>query len=408
MMPLLVFIADALRLAYRSLSERKLRALLTIIGVAIGPIALVAMVSVVKGYSNYILGQLEALGQNLVVVFPGENYHLTKSDLRKLSSIPGVVAASPFYTATGFVRVGSKEVKVTIYATDLDLLFRAISGLKVVEGSVPGENQPLYALVGYYVSRDKKGHVVYRVGDPVIVRIVSVEKGKIVEKRVTVIVSGVLGRFGSSPILNFDYSILLPLSAGRKVLHMKEWTGILLLAERASLVPNITREIQEMYGDLVSVVAFQGIARVVASIAHAMESIAFTTSLAAFAVAVAGVSATMITSVVERFREIGVLKALGFTDMQVVFMILMEGLLISLIAGIIGVVLGAAAAYVLAQRGFVIKGVQVTMVIKAKPAITPSLVAETLLVTMLVGIAGSVIPAYRAAKIPPAVALRYE
>ena len=407
-MSLLVFLLDAARLAYKSLSERKLRALLTIIGVAIGPIALVAMVSVVKGYSNYILGQLQALGQNLIVVFPGENYHLTQKDLEVLSSIPGVEAASPFYTATGFVRVGGKEVKVTIYATNLDILFRAISGLKVIEGGVPPSNQPLYALIGYYVSRDQQGHVVYDVGDPVTVRVVRVEAGRLRERRVTVIVYGVLGKFGSSPILNFDHSILLPLSAGRRVLHMKEWTGILLLAENAELVPNITREIQRLYGDAVSIVAFQGIARVVASIAHAMESIAFTTSLAAFAVAVAGVSATMITSVVERFREIGVLKALGFTDAQVVVMIMLEGILISGIAGVLGVVLGAAAAYVLAQKGFVIHGVQMTMVIRAQPAITPGLIAETLLVTLLVGVAGSVIPAYRAARIPPAVALRYE
>ena len=220
-----VFALDAVRLAYKSLSERKLRAILTIIGVAIGPIALVAMVSVVRGYSAYILSQLEALGQNLIVVFPNQGYRLTERDLQVLSTLPGVEAASPFYTATGYVRVGSSEEKVTIYATNLDILFRAISGLKVVEGDVPPSNQPLYALVGYHVSRDKHGNIVYEVGDPILVRIVELRAGRLEERRVTLIVYGVLGRFGSSPILNFDYSILLPLSAGRRVLRMKEWTA---------------------------------------------------------------------------------------------------------------------------------------------------------------------------------------
>ncbi len=407
-MSILVFLADVIRLAFKSLMERRSRAILTIIGVAIGPMALVSMVSVVKGYSNYILGQLEALGQNLVVVMPGQSYRLTQSDLRWLRSLPGVIDASPFYTTQGFVRVGGKTVKVTIYATRLDLLFRAISGLHVAEGRVPSEAEPIYALIGYYVSRDTRGNIVYRVGDPVVLRVVTLGESGVRERRVTVIVAGVLGRFGSSPILNFDYSILLPLSAGKRVLHMQDWTGILVLVERADLVQNVTEAIREHYGDLVSVVSFQGIARVVSSIARAMETVAFATSLSAFAVAVAGVSATMITSVVERFREIGVLKALGFTDAQVVAMILAEGLLISGLAGLIGVAGGVAAAYVLAQRGFEIKGVTMTMVIRAEPAITPELLTQTIIVTVLVGVLGSVLPAYRAAKIPPAVALRYE
>ncbi|AEM38284.1 protein of unknown function DUF214 [Pyrolobus fumarii 1A] len=407
-MSALVFLLDALRLAYKTLAERKTRAILTIIGVAIGPLALIAMVSVVKGYSNYILGQLEALGQNLVVVMPSQSYQLTERDLERLRAIPGVLEATPFYTTQGFVRVGTREVKVTVYATRLDILFRALSGLEVMEGGVPPENAPIYALVGYYVSRTLDEQVAYRVGDPIPVRLIVPGDGGLRERRATLIVYGVLGRFGSSPILNFDYSILLPLSAGRRVLHLDEWTGIIILVERADLVPNVTREIRDMYGDLVSVVSFQGIARVVSSITRAMESIAFVTSLSAFAVAVAGVSATMITSVVERVREIGVLKALGFTDAQVVTMILLEGLLISLIAGAAGVTAGIGAAYLLALRGFEIHGETLHMVIRAEPAITPELVAQTLLVTLLVGIAGSVIPAYRAARIPPAVALRYE
>ncbi len=407
-MSLLVFLVDVLRLAYKSLSERKARAILTIIGVAIGPMALIAMVSTVRGYSNYILGQLEALGQNLIVVLPSQSYRLTTRDLNWLKSLPGVVDAAPFYSMQGVVHVGEEKVRVTIYATDLKLLFRAIRGLNLKEGRVPTSNQPFYALVGYYVAFDRNDRRVYYVGDPLTITLYVAGRRGIEEKRATVIIAGVLERFGSSPILNFDYSVLLPLPAGRRVLQAKEWTGILVLVSKASMVDNITETIRRRYGDLVNVVSFQGIARMVSSISMAMETIAFITSLSAFAVAVAGVSATMITSVVERVREIGVMKALGFTDAQVVFMILLEGVLISLIASVIGVAGGVAGAYIMASRGFTFKGMYETLTIYAQPAITPELVSKTLLVTIFVGAVGSAIPAYKAARIPPAVALRYE
>jgi len=341
-------------------------------------------------------------------VMPSQSYKLTEKDLNWLKSLAGVEDAAPFYSMRGEVRVGSDRVRVTIYATRLDLLFKAIRGLHILEGRIPAENTPFYALVGYYVAFDKEGRRVYYLGDALPVTLYVPGKRGIEERRVTLIIEGVLDKFGSSPILNFDYSILLPLSAGRRVLGEKEWTGILVLASSASLVDNLTETIRRHYGDLVNVVSFQGIARMVTSISGAMETIAFITSLSAFAVAVAGVSATMITSVVERIREIGVMKALGFTDAQVVFMILLEGVLISLIAGVIGVIGGIAGAYMMASKGFTFHGMYETFTIYAQPEITPQLVARTLLVTLFVGAVGSAVPAYRAARIPPAVALRYE
>ena len=145
----------------------------------------------------------------------------------------------------------------------------------------------------------------------------------------------------------------------------------------------------------------------IASITAAMNFVTFATGLAAFAVAAAGVAATMVTSVMERTREIGVLKAIGFTNLDVVVMILAEAVIMSLIGAAIGVALGSAGAYMLASKGMVIRGAHV-FVIKAPPAITPELVGRAVGLTVAVGVLGSVIPAYQAARIPPAVALRYE
>ena len=134
----------------------------------------------------------------------------------------------------------------------------------------------------------------------------------------------------------------------------------------------------------------------------------FAASLAAFAVAVAGVAATMITSVIERTREIGVMKALGFTDGQVLILIISEGIIMSLIGAVIGISLGSIGAYILSSRGLTISSGFTEIVINAPPDINIYNISLTTLMTIFIGIIGSAFPAYRAAKIPPAMALRYE
>jgi len=107
--------------------------------------------------------------------------------------------------------------------------------------------------------------------------------------------------------------------------------------------------------------------------------------------------------------SIGVLKALGFTNEHVLTMVLMESIIMSLIGGAIGITLGIVGGHILASRGLELSASQYSpMIIKANPKITIELISRTLGLTILIGIIGGIFPAYRASKIPPAVALRYE
>ncbi len=404
----LEFLADIIKLALKSLTERRLRAALTIVGIAIGPLALVMMSSVVEGYSHYVVSQIEALGQNLILVTPRENYRLGDEDLKTIRSIPGVKEAYPLYMINAQVKVGTETKRVMVYATNIDTIFEAMGGLEIMKGSIPASTEITKCVVGYDIAF-KNGVQVYHVGDVITLTIYTVEEGgKVKMRRVNVMVAGILSKFGGAFFLSPDDSIFLPTDAGKKILGMKDWTGILVLAENSAVVDGIVNQIRERYRDTVDVISFQGIARIINSITGAMQFITLSTSLSAFAVAVAGVAATMITSVIERTREIGVMKAIGFTDMQVLLMILAESILMSLIGGAVGISLGVAGAHILASRGFVIHGMTTTIVIRANPAITPELILRTLGITILVGILGGLFPAHRASKIPPAVALRYE
>jgi len=401
-------VEDIVRLSIKALSERKLRAALTITGVAIGPLIMVMMSSVVAGYSDYIVGQIEGLGQNLIVVSPRSGRTLTQNDLDKIRALEGVKQAEPFYATQGSVKVGGKDRTITVFATGIDLVLSAISGLKIEDGSEPSPNDVVGALVGYNIAFDDSGNQVYRVGDVITLTVYVPGKQGATIRRINVVIRGILGKFGGAFFLSPDTSVFLTTEAGRRLLGINDWSGILVLAESTDLVPKLTKDLEDMYTGSADVVSFQGIANIARSIIGAVQFIQYTTSLSAFVVAIAGIAATMITSVLERIREIAVMKAVGFTDATVLVLILMESVVMSLIGGAIGMSIGVLGAFALASQGFVIRGMTMGIAIVAQPKITAGLIGQTVGLTVLTGILGGIFPAYRAMKIPPALALRYE
>ncbi len=405
----MILLSDLLRYSIKALTERRFRAVLTIVGIAIGPLALVMMTSVVSGYSNYVEQQIMGLGQNLIVLRPSKDYRFSQKDIDYIESLEGVGDVAPFYSIGGVAKTPKGDKQVVIYAVDINIVLKALSGLKVREGSVPSSTDVTGALVGYKIAYDEiTGEKIYDVGDAIQIVYTRVEEaGKVEVKRVYVRIVGVLEEYGGAPFLSPDNTIFLPYVSGHRLLGLSDWTGILVLAESPAYVDKLTKELRSTFRNSADIISFVEIARVVNSITGAMNFITFATSLSAFAVAAAGIAATMITSVIERTREIGVLKALGFTDGQVMAMILSEGIVMSLIGGSIGIALGMMGAHMLASRGFTIRGA-IEIHIYAPPLISVELIIRTLLITIGIGIIGAIFPAYRAAKIPPAVALRYE
>ncbi|ADI32114.1 ABC transporter permease [Staphylothermus hellenicus] len=404
-----MFISDIIRLAIKTLSEKKVRAVLTIIGIAIGPLALITINSVTSGYSRYIVQQIQGFGQNLVVVMSTDEYTVTEDDLEFLKTINGVVDASPFYSTQGTMRIGGKEEEVFIYAVNYDFLFKAIPSLKISMGEIPSPTEISKCIVGHDIAYNDEGREVYGLGDVISVKVVKVKSGGELEiKHVSLAISAILEKYGGAALLNPDKTIFISMNGAEKLLGVKKWSGILLYVKDPSMINNVTNTIRNIYGRSVDVISFLAFAQIASSISSAVGFMTFSASLAAFAVAIAGVAATMITSVIERTREIGVMKALGFTDGQVLVLIIAEGIVMSLIGAVIGISIGVVGAYAMASRGLVISSGTSEIIISARPDINVFNVSLTILLTIMVGIVGSIFPAYRAAKIPPAVALRYE
>ncbi|MEM2522917.1 MAG: FtsX-like permease family protein [Candidatus Bathyarchaeia archaeon] len=391
------------------MSERRTRALLTIIGIAIGPLVLVMMGSVVGSYSSYIVERVTSLGQNAIALFPTENYQLDIEDLNYIRTLSTVVRADPFYNTQGIVKRGGEELKISIFAVDYDLLFQAIGSLEIDEGKIPPETSVISAVIGRKIAY-KDDERCFRVDDVLTVIVPKVEGEKIVGKRtVNVVAAAILAEYGGALIVNPDSTIFISLEAGRRLLGLERWSGILVLVNSPANVKPTVSVLRQHFEEKVQIIAFSSIAEAISSVTGAINFINFSTSLSAFAVAVAGVAATMITSVMERTREIGVMKAIGYTNRQILMIILMESVVMSLIGGALGISLGIVGAYILSSKGFTIAGIgEGGLVLQLNPLITPILITQTIALTMFIGLAGGILPAYRASKIPPVVALRYE
>ncbi len=398
---------DLMRLALRVLSEKKTRSLLTIIGIAIGPTALVAILGVVEGYSAYVINQIQGLGQDFIIVIPHAGYTLTQSDIEMIKSLPEVKYVTPFYSARVKILRGGKYIDATMYAVNLNIFFHALKKLRVAEGTIPSPNDFVGAVVGKFIAYDEKGIKYYNVGDVISLKYYTIREGKIKTRTVNVIIRGILAEFGNAFFVNPDTTVFLPLAAGRRLFGFSKWSGLIIIVRDPVYVEKVTNQLRDIYGERAAVISLIEISRVVSSITAAMKFVTTAAGSAAFIVAITGIAASMITSVMERTREIGVMKAIGFTNSEVVLSILMESIIMSSIGAVIGIVLGVIGAYVLAQQGMTIHGATL-FTIKAPPKISSELIGGAFIVTIIVGAVGGFIPARQAARIPPAVALRYE
>lgn len=130
-----------------------------------------------------------------------------------------------------------------------------------------------------------------------------------------------------------------------------------------------------------------------------IESGSWAVTLLALLIGSIVVVVTMVKSVVERTREIGVLKAIGWTNKRILTMILGESLLLSLMAAIVGIIIGVSVVEIISSTQ-IIRGIE--------PAFSAILFLEALAVAIFLGIIGGIYPAYRATRLSPTEALRYE
>jgi putative ABC transport system permease protein len=343
---------DLTKFAWRALTDRKLRATLTIVGIVIGPATIVALLSVTGGFGNAVTGALASTGSTSIFVSPGSSSsYLTYLDVPIMQKMPGVSVVIPFWLLSGTIKQGTQTTTVQVLAGDFSKLDAFLPGLTLGSGREPSSSDLAGADIGYSVGYPGiAGATNVSLNQVVTVSLpqgggFSTTSGAQSEK--SFVVRGIFNKFGAGLFVNPDSAIFVPLSEGQALLHTDHYSGIVVVASSASTVNEVLTELSNQFGQSIRALSVSSLVSVISSITGALGLILSGIAGISVVVAFIGIMTTMFTTVVERTKEIGVLKALGYKSSNILSLFLAESAITGLIGGVIGASLGAGLSFVI-------------------------------------------------------------
>jgi len=393
---------DVMTLSSEGLRERKLRLALNLVGIAVGCMAITGLVSITQGLSDNVTGQLKIFGPDQLIVAPGQilsgqmvaSDSFTWMDVNLIKKIGRVEIATP----TLANKLSSFSIKGETYYAETcgfeDLWFRIIENVKPEEGRLLQSGDVETCVVGRELAFPSDGEEpIIRVGDRI--KIESLVGGE--KKDLNVRVVGILAKTGGIVSDNFDRMLILPIRTAQKFFDAGgEFTSIFIKARSIEDVIVVKDEIKEIYGDDITIVTSESIQGIVTSIISVIQAVLSGIAGISLFVAGVGIVNTMTVSVIERTHEIGILKAIGSKNSDVLFLFLSEAAITGLIGGVIGSALGIALA--------ISMGNFIDLSVSASPTLGLYVVGFAVTTSILAGF----YPALKASKLNPIEALRHE
>jgi putative ABC transport system permease protein len=392
-------ILDLFRLSFRNIRHRGLRSWLTVIGILIGTAAVVALISIGQGLQRAISAQVERIvGYNtLLITARGMNLgQRIRLDIDAIRAIPGVCSALAVRVETAYVEgPGGKGFLAVLGYDPVMEEFVAEMNLTVAAGRAlrgPGE-----VLLGSRTARVLGAQV----GDEVVIE----GRKFLVVGTLQAQRAGIFATGG----LNLTDLLVISLPELRQFFPGPELVqyAVVRLTDRADMaaVREAIRAHLARVGERnAALTDFEDLTRNIQSVIRGVQ--AFLAGIAGIALLVGGVGVmnTMYTAVLERTREIGILKAVGAKDSHVLLLFLFESGLMGLAGGALGLLIGFGVAW----TATLIVGRLFQAQNAFSPVLSGALVLGALFFSFLVGAVAGIFPAFRAARLPPVDALRYE
>ncbi|MEM2971133.1 MAG: FtsX-like permease family protein [Candidatus Bathyarchaeia archaeon] len=413
-------------MAWENLKQRKLRTSLTTLGVIIGITTIVAIASLAEGFRGNIRERLEqGFELDVLIVFPGsfitgvlEGFGFSNSTIAEIRDLENVTLVTPLITMPTAnltnAETGEKLGAFTVGAVNFTEMKNMLPlRFRLLNGTFPehGENNSI--VLGYKASIVNET-VVANVGDTV-----SFSFG-IYTCNFTV--AGILEKGGTSGITNFDYWAFIPIETALEMPQFKNkpnpYQILLVKVSDPKCSEFVAKEIEGLFPPYaISVFVPSALMRQVDNILNIVQMFLVAIGSISLLVAGVGIMNIMTVSVMERTREIGILKAIGMKSRTVLGMFLAEAVLIGVMGGLIGMFAGYGLSHVLAQilSSFIqqrqekpIAQAPETQRIQLTAVFSPEWTIIAFIFAIIICIIFGLYPARKASKLNPVEALRYE
>ena len=379
-----------LSLVVKNPFRNKTRSSLAIVGIAIGIMVIVALGMITGGLENSTQSTLKAGSAEVTVVQAGSNGmglggSLNESYVSSLLNISGVKNTAGTLTASNASTSSNSSGGMGfggLTITGIDPTKLSLEGIDGVNGTLFTNTSTDQVIIGKTEAQSLNktvGDTVYLLGQNFTIT----------------------GIFETGNYMT-DNGIMMPLSTLQNLTSNNgKVSNILVKVTDNANVTTVSNSITSAYpNDLSTTTAASSADRINQGLGF-ITTASWAISLLAIFIGAVGVINTMIMTVYERTREIGVLKAVGWKDTRILGMILGESIVLTLLAFVAGSVIAVVGVEVL-----------LTLVPSVGNAITPSfsiyIFLRAFAVALIVGVIGGLYPAYRASRLSPTEALRYE
>ncbi|MGE5554188.1 MAG: ABC transporter permease [Betaproteobacteria bacterium] len=398
---------EAVRIALEGIRSNKMRSFLTMLGVIIGVGAVIAMVSIGEGAKQSVSAQIQGLGSNLLIVMPGRMFGgagtasgargsanvLREAEVKAIKEgCPSVAEVAPETSRQYVVKWGGKTTTTSISGTSPE--YPKVRNTPVARG-------------GFFDTRDVKRRARVAVLGPTVVADLFGDVNPLGQSimigRQKFTVIGVTAAKGQTGFMDNDDRIYIPYStAQRRLFGTDFFRTIYVEAKDSESMQQATEEISAVLtrrlGD-----SERFTVRNQADILNTVQATTqvFTFLLAGIAsvsllVGGIGIMNIMLVSVTERTREIGIRKAIGARQRDILQQFLVESMVLSVLGGVVGILLGVGASRLISR-------------LAAWPTSVPSYsVVLAFGFSVAVGLFFGIYPAAKAARLDPIAALRYE
>ncbi|WP_414837277.1 ABC transporter permease [Candidatus Nanosalina sp. VS9-1] len=400
-------IEEFFKLSYRNIRYRGRRSILTVIGVFIGIAAVVALVSLSQGLQTSVENEFQSIGADKLFISAGQSTQssasdrkLMQQDLEAVRNVQGVDAAGGALFRT--VRMSYQDeqafgILLGIPTDETREIVETSWAMEIESGRSIRPTDTSSVVIGSSTSASKFEE---EIG---LRRQLEIE-----DEEVRVV--GVMKPTGDPSI---DGSVLLPLERSRELLDINDETYDWIFArmqpgfepdevkEDVEEALRDSRDVDEDNQDF-SVSTQEDLLESFNSILGLVRGVVIGIASISLLVGAVGIMNTMYTSVTERTREIGVMKAIGATRKQILTIFLIESGIIGMIGGLIGLLAGLGLSTVAAMAATELAQLPIN------PYISAELVVFSLGFAFLLGMISGFLPARKAANLEPAEALRYE